>query len=79
MTRDKAINLVKRYAKLHRKDKNYYAFDYGLPHTIEENGKKKYVKTPWFVDQTIKDETYYSHLKKEERRSWCAILFHQRQ
>jgi hypothetical protein len=74
MTQDEAINLVKRYAKLHRKDKNYYAFDYALEHTIDENGKKKYVRQPWFVDQTITDETYYGHLKKEKYRSWGLIL-----
>ena len=74
MTREEAINLVKRYAKLHRKDKNYYAFNYGLPHTIDDKGKKQYVKKPWFVDQTIKDETYYNHLRKEKYRSWGLIL-----
>ena len=74
MTREEAINLVKKYAKLHRKDKNYYAFNYGLPHTIDDKGKKQYVKKPWFVDQTIKDETYYNHLRKEKYRSWGLIL-----
>ena len=74
MTQDEAINLVKRYAKLHRKDKNYYAFDYALEHTIDENGKKKYVRQPWFVDQTITDKTYYNHLRKDPYRSWGLIL-----
>ena len=42
MTKDEAIKLVKRYAKLHRKDKFYYAFDYAGEHTIDKNGKKKH-------------------------------------
>ena len=74
MNQDEAINLVKRYAKLHRKDKNYYAFNYDLPHTIDDKGKKKYEKAPWFVEQAITDETYYGHLKKEKYRSWGLIL-----
>jgi hypothetical protein len=74
MNQDEAINLVKRYAKLHRKDKFYYAFNYDLPHTIDDKGKKKYKKAPWFVDQGITDETYYGHLKKDHYRSWGLIL-----
>ena len=43
---DKAIieKIVKRYIKLFLKDKNFYAFDYALPHTVDEKGKKKFVK-----------------------------------
>ena len=53
MNQDGAINLVKRYAKLHRKDKFYYAFNYAEEHTIDDKGKKKYKRAPWFVDHTI--------------------------
>ena len=40
MTKDEAIELVRRFAKLFRKNKNYYSFNYALEHTIDENGKK---------------------------------------
>ena len=70
MTREEANKLVERYAKLHRKDKFYYAFNYAEEHTIDDKGKKKYKRAPWFVDQAIKDETYYNHLKKDPYRSW---------
>ena len=71
---DEATKLVQRFAKLHRKDKFYYAFNYAEKHTIDDKGKKQYVKKPWFVDQAIKNETYYNHLRKEGGRSWGIIL-----
>ena len=35
--------IVTRYIKLFLKDKNFYAFNYALPHTTDEKGKKKYI------------------------------------
>ena len=74
MTKDEANNLAKRYAKLHRKDKNYYAFNYSLPHTIDDEGKKRYKKQPWFVERAITDDTYCDHLLGNEYLTWGLIL-----
>ena len=41
--------IVSRYIKIFLKDKNYYAFNYDLPYTVDEKGKKKFVKKPWFI------------------------------
>ena len=53
---------VIRFIKLFLKDKNFYAFDYALPHTIDEKGKKKFIKKPWFVEQELRFGTYKQHL-----------------
>jgi len=77
-TKDEETQLVQRYAQLYRKDKNYYAFNYGEEHTVDDRGKKKYKKQPWFVGYPIKYETYCNHLKKDQvsipNRSWGLIL-----
>ena len=44
---------VERYMEAFLKDKNYYAFNYALPHKIDEQGKKRYEKTPWFIDHKM--------------------------
>ena len=61
---DKALieKIVSRYIKIFLKDKNFYAFNYALPHTVDENGKKKFIKKPWFVEQELTFETYKQHL-----------------
>ena len=52
MTKEKAESLVVRYMNLFRKDKNYYAFNYALEHTIDQKtGKKRYKKQPWFLEK----------------------------
>ena len=69
-----AEKLIKRYGGLFRKDKFYYAFDYSLEHTIDEKGKKKYTRQPWFVDHKIEDKTYFEHLNADFLRAWGLIL-----
>ena len=74
MTKDEATQLVRRFGKLYRKDKNYYAFNYDYNYTTDEKGKRQYTRKPWFVDQSITDETYYKHIAKEHLSSWGLIL-----
>jgi len=69
-----AEKLIKRYGGLFRKDKFYYAFDYSLEHTIDDKGKKKYTRQPWFVDHKIEDKTYFDHLNVDFLRAWGLIL-----
>ena len=61
---DKALieKIVSRYIKIFLKDKNYYAFNYALPYTVDEKGKKKFVKKPWFIEKELTFETYKQHL-----------------
>ena len=61
---DKALieKIVSRYIKIFLKDKNYYAFNYDLPYTVDEKGKKKFVKKPWFIEKELTLETYKQHL-----------------
>ena len=61
---DKALieKIVSRYIKIFLKDKNYYAFNYDLPYTVDEKGKKKFVKKPWFIEKELTFETYKQHL-----------------
>ena len=61
---NKAIieKIVTRYIKLFLKDKNFYAFNYALPHTVDEKGKKKFIKKPWFVEKELVFDTYKQHL-----------------
>ena len=61
MTKEEVNNLVKRYGKLFKKDKNYYAMDYGSrfnPTRDPKTNKIKYKKSPgdkfkpfWFCDK----------------------------
>ena len=62
MDKDTIEKIIIRYAKIFLKDKNFYAFNYALPHTIDERGKKKYVAKPWFVDSKLDFITYKQHL-----------------
>ena len=62
MTREEVDKLVSRFIRLFNKDKNYYAFDYDLPHTIDEDGKKRFIKKPWFLERELTFETYKQHL-----------------
>jgi len=73
----KIADLVQRYEKLfHCREQGFYAFDYQLPHKIDEEGKKRYERHPWFVDNKIKKGedlttvnggTYLQHLR-------CGLL-----
>ena len=54
--------IVTRFIKLFKKDKNFYAFDYSLPHTVDEDGKKRFIKKPWFVEKELTPNTYRQHL-----------------
>ena len=68
---------VKRYARLFTKDKNFYAFNYALPHEIDEEGKKRYEKNPWFIEQKIDLKTYIKHLRAphtQDLTDWGLIL-----
>ena len=74
MTREEVNNLVKRYAKRFKKDKNYYAMDYGTrfnPTRDPKTNKIKYKKSPgekfppfWFCPYKVNDHTYESHITK---------------
>jgi len=75
MIRAEAESLVVRYRKLFRKDKNYYAFNYALEHTIDQKtGKKKYKKNPWFVENQLSVSEYFNHIKSENWNLWGMIL-----
>ena len=78
-------DVILRIQKLHQKDKNFYAFNYDLPHITDEKGKCRYVKQPWYVSNKIDPSTFKQHLVKtthvrngEEERSeaydWGLIL-----
>ena len=54
--------IIRRFIKIFFKDKNFYAFNYALPYTIDKKGKKKYVAKPWFVDNGLDFDTYKQHL-----------------
>ena len=72
---DKATveKIVTRFIKLFLKDKNFYAFNYALPHSVDEKGKKKFIKKPWFVEQELRFGTYKQHLViAEEKQPWIS-------
>ena len=54
--------ITKRFIGLFKKDKNYYAFDYSEPHTIDEDGKKRFIRKPWFLERELTPDTYKHHL-----------------
>jgi len=74
MTKEELNNLVKRYAKRFKKDKNYYAMDYGTrfnPTRDPETNKIKYKKSPgdkfkpfWFCPYEVNHHAYEHHLTK---------------
>ena len=81
-------NLVKRYAKLFHKIRDYYAMDYGsrfkpyytdknkIKYVNDENGKRPY----WYVPNELQLRTYWEHLqdwgKKENKGyiDWGLIM-----
>ena len=73
MDKAKVEKIVKRFIKLYLKDKNFYAFNYALPHTVDEEGKTRFVNRPWFVEQPLSFETYKQHLViHEEKEPWLT-------
>ena len=74
MTKEELHNLVERYAKLFRKDKNYYSMDYGTrfnPTRDPKTNKIKYKKSPgdnfspfWFCGHGINGQIYKGHITK---------------
>ena len=62
MLEEELEKIVSRFIRLFNNDKNYYAFDYGLPHKIDEDGKKRFIKKPWFVEKELTPNTYRQHL-----------------
>lgn len=74
MLKEEVNNLVKRYAKRFKKDKNYYVMDYGTrfnPTRDPKTNKIKYKKSPgdkfkpfWFCPYEINHSTYEHHLTK---------------
>ena len=75
MNKEKIEQVIIRFSKLFIKDKNYYAFDYALPHKIDEKGKKRYEKPPWFVPQEINLGKYEHHLGlMYPKHDWGLIL-----
>jgi len=72
MNKEKIEKIVSRYIKIFLKDKNFYAFNYALPYTVDENGKKKFIKKPWFVEKELTFETYKQHLVITGKIPWLT-------
>jgi len=72
MDKAKIEKIVTRYIKLFLKDKNFYAFNYALPHTTDGKGKKKYIKKPWFVEKELVFDTYKQHLLITGKIPWIT-------
>ena len=62
MNKEEVEKIVTRFIRLFNKDKNFYAFNYALPHTTDEDGKKRFIKKPWFVEKELTPDTYRHHL-----------------
>ena len=60
MTREEAEKLVIRFSRLFRKDKNYYAFNYNLPHTIDDKVKSNMKRSPGLKKNQSQNKLTYN-------------------